>query len=157
MKRVVLVGVIGAGVCDGQGCEFAEEIGKEIARAGAVLICGGLGGVMEAAARGAQSAGGITVGILPGARKEDANLSIYIPIATNMGHARNAIIAQAADGLVAVGGGFGTISEIALGLKMGKPVVALDPPVDILGLVNVSSPREAVRFIIEYVIKHSGS
>lgn len=151
--KTVIIGVIGAGECRKSWCEWAEEVGKRIAIRGAVLICGGLGGVMEAAAKGARSEGGITVGILPGPSKEDANPFISIPVATNMGHARNAIIAQAADGLIAVGGSFGTLSEIALALKMKKPVVALDPPVEIPGIVKANLPAEAVELIFELVAK----
>lgn len=151
----VIIGVVGAGECRRQWCEWAEEVGKGIARLGAVLVCGGLGGVMEAAARGARNEGGITVGILPGSRKNSANPFIEIPIATNMGHARNAIIAQSADGLIAVGGGFGTLSEIALALKMGKPVVALDPPVKIPGVIEARYPAEAVELVFE-IIKKGG-
>jgi uncharacterized protein (TIGR00725 family) len=121
----VLVGVVGPGTAD-QGTErAAEEVGRLVARAGAVLVCGGLGGVMAAACRGAASAGGLTVGILPGDDRTAANPWVGVPIATGLGEARNALVVRAADTLVAVGGGYGTLSEVALALKAGKPVVGL--------------------------------
>ena len=100
-------------------------MGREIARAGAILVCGGLGGVMEASARGAQREGGITVGILPGDSFEDANPFIQVPVVTGLGHARNVLVVRSAQALIAVKGGYGTLSEVALALKMGKPVVGL--------------------------------
>jgi uncharacterized protein (TIGR00725 family) len=105
--------------------EAAEEVGRLLAEAGAVVVCGGLGGAMEAACRGARSAGGTTVGILPGRDRADANRFVEVAIATGLGEARNALVARAADVLVAVGGGYGTLSEIALALKAGTPVVGL--------------------------------
>lgn len=139
------MGVIGAGGCSPDVEKAAWEVGGEIARHRGILICGGLGGVMAAAARGAKEAGGMTVGILPGPAIEEANPFIDIPIATNMGHARNAVIAQTARALISVSGGYGTLSETALALKMGKPVVALDPSFDVPGLIKARSAREAVR------------
>ena len=105
--------------------EKAYEVGREIAHRGAVLICGGLGGVMQAAAQGAYDAGGITIGILPGADRRAANAFLTFSLATNLGHARNIVIAHSADGLIAVDGSYGTISEAAIALKLGKPVVGL--------------------------------
>ncbi len=145
--QAILIGVIGSGLEDKRLSQLAYETGKEIALREAILICGGLGGVMEAAARGAFDAGGITIGILPGSDKKTANPYIKIPIATNMGHARNAIIAQASDALVAVGGSYGTLSEISLALKMEKPVAAINPPVNIKGLKTARTPKEAVEYI----------
>jgi len=121
----VQVGVIGAGVCDVATAALAEEVGRRLAERGAVLVCGGLGGVMEAAAKGAKSAGGLTVGILPGERFGDANPYIDIPIVTDLGQARNALVVHSSQALIAVAGGYGTLSEIAIGLKLGKPVVSL--------------------------------
>ena len=120
------IGVIGAGTCSSETRALAEAVGKEIAKKGAVLLCGGLGGVMEAAACGAKLEGGITLGILPGVLREEANPWIDIAILSGMGHARNALIPQSSDALIAVSGEYGTLSEIALGLKMGKPVVLLE-------------------------------
>jgi uncharacterized protein (TIGR00725 family) len=103
----------------------AFELGRGIAERGAVLICGGLTGVMEHAARGAHTAGGLTVGLLPGDDPGEANAFIDIAIATNLGHGRNAILARTADGVVALGGGLGTLSEIALALRAGRPTVGI--------------------------------
>ena len=105
--------------------ELAFSVGKGIAERGAVLICGGLTGVMEHAARGARAGGGTTVGLLPGDDAGDANPYIDIPIATGLGHGRNAVIALAADGVIAIGGGLGTLSEIALALRNRRPAIGL--------------------------------
>lgn len=104
---------------------MAEQVGRQIARQGAVLVCGGRGGVMEAACRGAKAEGGTTVGILPGMDRQEANAYVDIPIVTGLGEARNAIVVRTADAVVAVSGGYGTLSEIGLALKMGRPVVGL--------------------------------
>ena len=137
--------MIGSGPGPASLDELATEVGREIARGEAVLVCGGLGGVMEAAARGAKEVGGYTVGILPGPRTEDANPYIDFPIATNMGQARNAVIVQTADVLIAIGGEYGTLSEIALALKTGKKVVALLPRFSIPGVCLAQGPKEAVK------------
>ncbi|AKB78865.1 hypothetical protein MSHOH_2382 [Methanosarcina horonobensis HB-1 = JCM 15518] len=138
------IGVIGAGACSSETRTLAEAVGKEIAKRGAVLVCGGLGGVMEAAACGAKLEGGTTIGILPGTCREDANPWVDTVILSGMGHARNALIAQSSDALIAVSGEYGTLSEIALGLKMGKPVFVLDCKWEIEGTQRVKSPQEAV-------------
>jgi uncharacterized protein (TIGR00725 family) len=104
---------------------LAEEVGRLIGRAGCTLVCGGRAGVMAAACRGAKQVGGTTIGILPGYDPTEANEWVDYPIPTGLGHARNAIVVASGDAVIAVGGGFGTLSEIALALKMGKPVVAL--------------------------------
>ena len=119
------ISVIGAGQASDDEAAAAEEIGRRLAEAGAVLICGGLGGVMDAAARGCQAAGGTSVGVLPGDDRTDGSPHLTVRIATGLGEARNAIVARAADAVIAVGGEFGTLSEIALALKMGKPVIGL--------------------------------
>jgi uncharacterized protein (TIGR00725 family) len=139
------VGVVGGAEAPPEILDLAEEVGRGIARAGHVLVCGGLGGVMEAAARGAKQAGGLTVGILPGGAKTDANAWIDVTIATNMGHARNAIIAHTADVLIAVDGRFGTLSEIGFALALGKKVVGLrswdcDPKI-----IRAESADDAIR------------
>ena len=146
MERTCIA-VIGAGECDDSEGSLAEEVGKEIARTRSVLICGGLGGVMEAACRGAKLEGGTTVGILPGGDRSLANRYVDIPIATGMGYARNFIIAMASDALIAVGGKYGTLSEIAAGLNLGKKVIGLGTW-DIPGVIAFSSPREAVSNVI---------
>ena len=104
---------------------LAFELGRGIAERDAVLICGGLTGVMEHAARGARSAGGLTIGLLPGEDPTEANEYIDVAIASGLGHARNAILARTADGVVALGGGLGTLSEIALALRNGRPTVGI--------------------------------
>ena len=103
----------------------AEQAGAAIAEAGAVLVCGGLGGVMEAACRGARSRAGVTVGILPGTDRADANGWVEVALPTGLGEARNALVVRAADALVAIGGGWGTLSEIALALRTGVPVIGV--------------------------------
>jgi hypothetical protein len=119
------IAVVGSGTADDELRALAEEVGREVARQGVVLLTGGLGGVMEAASRGAHEEGGVTVGILPGTDPRDANPWVEIPIATGMGQARNVILVVAAHAVVAVGGEYGTLSEIAHALKIGKPVVGL--------------------------------
>ncbi|MDP9294259.1 MAG: TIGR00725 family protein [Actinomycetota bacterium] len=120
------IAVVGPGRATLEELALAEEVGAEVAAAGAVLVCGGLGGVMEAACRGARSRGGQTVGLLPGTDREAANGWVEIAIPTGLGEGRNALIVRAADALVAIGGAWGTLSEIALGLKAGRPVVGLE-------------------------------
>jgi len=149
--RHPFIGVVGAGACSGELEKLAAEVGREIARHDAVLVCGGLGGVMAAAARGAKEVGAHTVGILPGPDPCDANPYIDFPIATNMGHARNAVIVQTSHVLIAIAGGHGTLSEIALALKTGKGVVAMACPFSIPGLTVVQEPLEAVRTALSMV------
>jgi uncharacterized protein (TIGR00725 family) len=117
--------VVGAGRASEDEGRAAEAVGRGLAEAGAVVVCGGLGGVMEAACRGAKGAGGTTVGILPGSNRADANEHVDVALATGLGEARNAFVVRAVDALVAVGGEYGTLSEIALAVKTGKPVVGL--------------------------------
>jgi uncharacterized protein (TIGR00725 family) len=119
------VAVVGPGEASADELATAEEVGRLLASSGAVLVCGGLGGVMEAASRGAKEAGGTTVGILPGHDRRAANRYVDVAIATGLGEARNALVVRAADVLIAVAGGFGTLSEIALALKAGTPVVGI--------------------------------
>ncbi len=140
-----VIAVVGTGKnCPPEFSEIAAEIGREIARKGAVLLCGGLEGVMSDAARGAKEIGGVTVGILPGPTTAEANEFIDLPIATNMGQARNSIIVHTADVLIAVGGGYGTLSEIALALKLGKGVVVLQPQIEVPGVMVAQTPVGAV-------------
>jgi uncharacterized protein (TIGR00725 family) len=124
-KRQPIIAVCGAGHCDAALAAQAEAVGRGIALAGAALVCGGLGGVMAAACRGARLAGGLTIGILPGGDPRAANPDVLIPIATGMGHARNVIIVQTADVVIAIGGEYGTLSEIALARKVGRAVIGL--------------------------------
>jgi uncharacterized protein (TIGR00725 family) len=128
----------------------AAEVGAAVARAGATLLCGGLRGVMEAASRGAAEAGGIVVGLLPGFRRRDANRWVTIPIVTGMDQARNVVLVRSCDALVAVGGMYGTLSEIALALKLGVPVVGLhtwrlqQPEGRRVPLIVAATPEDAV-------------
>ena len=146
--RQRMIGVVGAGQAGSATCETARQVGRLIAASGAVLICGGLGGIMEAACRGAREAGGHTLGILPGADAEQANPWVSLAIPTNLGHARNMIIAHAAEALIAVAGEFGTLSEMAIGLKLGKPVVALGSWAGLPDVVYVDTPEEAVAAVM---------
>jgi uncharacterized protein (TIGR00725 family) len=146
-----IIAVIGAGQCESSIYQLALQVGEEIAHRGAILVCGGLGGVMEAAAKGASTAGGITIGILPGPSRNSANPYIMIPVATDMGQARNVIIAHTADGLVAVSGGAGTLSEIGHGLKIGKPIVGLKTIPNIRGVNYVDTAQEAIARIFELI------
>lgn len=122
---MTIVAVIGDGSCSAQTARLAEDVGRRLAERGAALVCGGLGGVMEAACRGAKSAGGLTIGILPGRARQDANPYVDIPIVTGMSEARNVIVVGTGQSVIAVSGGYGTLSEIAHALKLGIPVVGL--------------------------------
>ena len=148
MKAGPVIGVVGSALPQGRGYELARQVGYNLARSGAIVLCGGLAGVMEAAARGAHEGGGISVGLLPGADPSQANPYLTVVLPTDMGHARNALIARAALGLIAVQGGLGTLSEIALGLKMGKPVVGLDCPHELPGLIKAEDPSRAVELTL---------
>jgi uncharacterized protein (TIGR00725 family) len=120
------VAVVGPGRANAAELEAAEAVGRALAARGAVVVCGGLGGVMEAACRGAAASGGATVGILPGLDRAQANPHVGVAIPTGLGEARNALVVRAADALIAIAGEWGTLSEIALAMKTGKPVVGLD-------------------------------
>ncbi|MET1123894.1 MAG: TIGR00725 family protein [Archaeoglobaceae archaeon] len=151
------VAVVGAGYCSGEIYELAFRVGQLLAERGCVVINGGLGGVMEASAKGAKSRGGLVVGILPGGA-EEANPYVDIRVVTHMGHARNVIIVHSADAVVSVGGGYGTISEIAIALKEGKIVASLKPPVVLKGMKVFEKPEDAVDYVIsEYRKKQLGS
>lgn len=147
----MIISVIGAGSCDKEIYGIAEEVGRIAAEKGAVIITGGLGGVMEAASKGARQAGGVTVGILPGVNKEDANRYVSIPVTTGLGHARNIIVARSGDAVIAVAGELGTLSEIAIALKIGKPVIGIRTWENIEGVIKVDSPGEAVKKAFESV------
>ncbi len=141
MKRVIAV--IGGRRVKRGLLTVAEEVGRLIAERGAVLMCGGLGGIMEAAAKGAKHAGGLTLGILPQDDKESANPYIDVPVATGLGIGRNVIIARTADAVVAIGGQYGTLSEIAFSLQLKKTVVGIQTW-DIHGVLMAETPEEAV-------------
>jgi uncharacterized protein (TIGR00725 family) len=143
------VAVCGASIPSPDEEAWAEEIGRSLAEAGAVVVTGGLGGVMAAAAKGAAKAGGTALGILPSADHEDGNAYNTLVVPTGMGEARNALIVRAADVLIAIGGEFGTLSEIALALRTGVPVVGLatwelDRPGLDVPITRANTPAEAV-------------
>lgn len=135
------IGVIGAAECDRTLEKVAEETGRLIAEQGTVLVCGGRGGVMEAACRGARKEGGSTVGILPD--KSSGNPHLEIVIKSNLGIARNALVVGSSDGVIAIGGAYGTLSEIAMALKEKIPVFGIDTW-DIPGVIACRNPEEAV-------------
>ncbi|MFH1416019.1 MAG: TIGR00725 family protein [Elusimicrobiota bacterium] len=139
-----IVGVIGGARVEKEIYSLARELGRKIAASGHILVCGGLGGVMEAACRGAHESGGITVGILPGNSAATANPYVTIPVVTAMSHARNAIIVRTADILVAVDGKYGTLSEIALAKAIGKRVIGLYTWDEVPGVEAVDSVEEAL-------------
>jgi len=126
MDRPLFISVVGENDPSPRLAALAEAVGVEIAAAGAVLICGGLGGAMEAACRGAHSRGGVTIGILPGSRHGEANPYVTYAIPTGLGHARNLLVARSAHAVIAVGGKYGTLSEIAFAKIEGTPVIGLE-------------------------------
>jgi uncharacterized protein (TIGR00725 family) len=138
-----IIAVIGGRRTEKALLREAEEVGRLIAGNGAVLVCGGLGGVMEAASRGAMTEGGLTVGILPQNDAKAVNQYIDIPIVTGLGIGRNVVIARTADALIAVGGEYGTLSEIAFALQMGKPVIGIRTW-DIKGVIPAENAGEAI-------------
>ena len=139
------VSVIGSGV---EHEQRAEEIGRLLAERGCTVVCGGRGEVMAAAARGAKSAGGTTIGILPGTDRRDANEWIDYVVATGLGHARNAVVAASGDAVVAVGGRYGTLTEIGFALILGRPVVIVEPGLDVDGVPRAETPAEAVDLVL---------
>lgn len=141
------IGVIGGAECDEQTARIAEEVGRLVAREGAVLVCGGMRGVMEAACRGAKEAGGTTIGILPGADRSQGNDYLDVAVATGFGEARNLAIIKTADAIIALPGSYGTLSEIGFALRMGKRVIGLDTW-DIEGVVRAETAEEAVRLAL---------
>jgi len=151
MQRKPLIGVIGAGDVSAEGWQIAVQVGRLIAERGAVLVCGGLGGVMEASAKGCSDAGGEVLGVLPGADATSANPYVTLPIVTNMGHARNVIIAHTADVLIAIEGEYGTLSEMAISLKLGKTVVQLNRKSVFAEAVVAETPEQAVTLAIQAI------
>ena len=155
MSAPPYVAVVGPGEATAAELDAAEQVGRRVAQAGGYVVCGGLGGVMEAACRGASKAGGLTLGILPGPSRAAANRWVAISVPTGLGELRNGLVVRAADAVVAVGGAYGTLSEIALALKTGVPVVGIDSwPID--GIERVGSPREAAERAIELARRGAG-
>jgi uncharacterized protein (TIGR00725 family) len=158
-EKKKIVAVIGGGQCSKEEARLAEEVGRELARRGVTMICGGLGGVMEAACRGASSGGGTTIGILPGDNRQSANPYVQIPIVTGMGYARNVAVVKSAQAVIAIAGNYGTLSEIGHALQNGIPVIGLntwslsrngqpDNPI-----IPAKSPAEAVDKALSSITK----
>ena len=148
IRKRIRIAVIGGSRPGRQALEAAFEVGRLVARAGAIVVCGGLGGVMEAAARGAREEGGFVAGILPGGSPDDANPWVDLPVATGLGYTRNALVVMNADAVVAIDGEYGTLSEIAYGKIHGKKVVGLGTW-DVKGVETATTPEEAVRLALE--------
>jgi uncharacterized protein (TIGR00725 family) len=148
LRKKKRIAVIGGARAEKKHLTRASEVGRLIAERGAILVCGGLGGVMEAACRGAREAGGLTIGIIPGKDPAEANAYIDIAIATGLGFTRNSLVAMNADAVIAVDGEYGTLSEIAYTLVYGKKVIGLETW-DIKGVRAARDPEEAVRLALE--------
>lgn len=157
----LLIAVIGGEQAGGEALELAFEVGREIGRRGHLLLCGGRGGVMREACRGAREGGGMSVAVLPGSDLSDANEFVDIPILTGIGFARNSIIATTANALIAIDGAFGTLSEIAFALRAGRPVVGLktwrleDSSGQAPPIMQAASPLEAVDVAIAHAQPHA--
>ncbi|MYB84821.1 MAG: TIGR00725 family protein [Chloroflexi bacterium] len=149
-ERPLLISVIGGGAPSTRAYELAEAVGRELAQRGAVVVCGGLGGVMEAACRGAKSAGGVTIGMMPGSDPRAANPWVDYPVMTGMGYARNVIVVKTGRAAIAVDGAYGTLSEIAHALGDGTPVIGLETWELVSGdgypleITRADSPTDAV-------------
>lgn len=142
------IAIVGPGDATAPELEAAEAIGRVLAEAGAIVVTGGHGGVMAAACRGAAGAGGLTIGILPGTDRRTANDAVAVAIPTGLGELRNGLVVRAADAVIAVGGAYGTLSEVALALKTGVPVIGLNTwPID--GIERVAAPGEAAARALE--------
>ncbi len=153
--RLVFIGVIGGSEVSPQVAKLAEEVGQEIARRGATLVCGGLSGVMEAACKGASEEGGLTIGILPGDNRKNANPYVKIPIVTGIGYARNVAVVKTSQAIIAIDGSYGTLTEIGHALQSGIPVIGLgtweismDGKAD-KSIIIAKSPKEAVEKAME--------
>ena len=142
--------MVGSGV---EHEERAEEVGRLLAERGCTVVCGGLGEVMAAAARGAKATSGTTIGILPGTSRAEANEWIDYAIVTDLGHARNAIVAATGDAVIAVGGSYGTLTEIGFARIYGRPVVILEPGLEVEGVPRAATPADAVEYVLASVSK----
>lgn len=157
MSVPIRVAVIGGHQCSQQEAEWAESVGQLLAAQGVILVCGGGGGVMEAACRGAAQVGGISVGILPGTDASDGNPYVSIPITTGLGEIRNAIIIRTVQAVIAIGGEYGTLSEIAFALKRGLPVAGLSTwelqraGEPITAIYRATSPEDAVEWVMRAI------
>jgi uncharacterized protein (TIGR00725 family) len=149
MTQPLRIGVIGSHACDASVADIARRVGRLVAEAGAVLVCGGLGGAMAAAAEGARDAGGLTVGILPGSDPGDANPGIAVAIPTGMGEARNAVVVATSDAVIGIAGGWGTLSEAAFCLKNEVPLILLESDLPPLPVPKADTADEAVRWALD--------
>ena len=162
-RRAIQVSVIGSSEGEPELLRKAEEVGTLIAEAGATLVCGGLTGVMEAASRGAASAGGVVIGVLPTLQPADANEHVTHAVATGIGHARNLSVVASGDAVIAVGGEWGTLSEIAFARKLQRPVVAIeswslrDRAGTDLGIVEAKTPTDAVKAALSSAVTEEPS
>lgn len=153
--RKPVIAVIGAGKCSRKLRDMAAEIGRYVAENGGVVLCGGLGGIMEGAARGAKEAGGTTIGIIPSENKADANQFIDYVIPTGFGQARNVLVVRAADAIVALPGKFGTLSEMAFALVSGKPIVSVQAWKLGEEILQVEDPIEAAKIAMDFARKQN--
>ena len=157
INKTKFIAVIGGSQASLKEISLAEEVGRELAQNGVVLVCGGLGGVMEAACRGASSKGGVTIGILPGENRREANRYVQIPIVTGMGYARNVAVVKSAQAVIAIGGRYGTLSEIGHALQNGIPVIGLDTWIlpkngkTNKAIITAQNPAEAVEKALELI------
>lgn len=148
-ERRLRIGVIGSAQAVGETAAVAEEVGTLVAEAGAALVCGGLGGVMEAAARGARRRGGLTVGILPGERSAEANAYVDLPIPTGLGEGRNVLVVRSSQAVIGIAGGWGTLSEAAFCLKLGVPLILLRSDLPELPVPRARNAEEAVAWALD--------
>ena len=153
-KRKPVVAIIGAGKCSRKLRDMAAEAGKYIAEHGGVVVCGGMGGVMEGAARGAQEGGGVSIGVLPSGDKHDANEFIDFAIPTGIGEARNAVVVRCADAVLAFPGRYGTLSEMAFALKAGKPLVSVSAWKLGDDVLEIADPAQAAAKALELATKN---
>jgi uncharacterized protein (TIGR00725 family) len=151
VKNKIFIGVIGGGDCSDEVYKLAEQVGERIAKAGAVLVCGGLSGVMESASKGAKKAGGTTIGILPGIDKSQANSYIDFPVVTGLGEGRNLLVIRNSDVVIALPGEHGTLSEIGFCLKLGKPIVGLFTWDVSEAIIKAKNAEEAVKIALSKV------
>ena len=150
INKKKFIAVIGGSQCSKKEAQLAEEVGRELARRGAILVCGGLGGIMKAACKGASTEGGTTIGIIPGDNRQTANPYVQIPIVTGLGEARNVIVVKSVQAVIAIGGSYGTLSEISHALKNNIPVIGLNTwslarnGLEDKSIIPARSPGEAV-------------
>ena len=150
MPKKIYIGVIGANDCGKKVAKLAHEVGQEIAKTGAILVCGGLGGVMEAACQGAKEQGGTTIGIIPGVKKEEANPYVDFPIVTGLGYARNILVVRNSQAVIALPGKYGTLSEIAFCLNFKIPLISLSNW-KIEGMLKAKNPVKAVKLALKKI------